>query len=244
MMTSNLTITKGQLAVWVAQLDKDGDCDETDRQLEALIRQTLTAMDSEPVRNPVLAYADSYRDMAKQGVESVPIWSVITDLERNIAPLYRHAQPAPVTQSEPAGWQFKSVNGDWLGLLGESGKDQAVKDGCEVRPLYAAPQLTPLVLTDEQIDAVLDSRGNIEYVISDKRERLRMFAREILRAASPQSADLQTRALVMWIKRLSLALRSASPDNKLPRAVMGYLRDNGLISIADCLRGNNEEPPA
>ncbi|MGL3128028.1 hypothetical protein ACSVGK_04060, partial [Klebsiella pneumoniae] len=42
--------------------------------------------------NPVLAYADSYRDMAKQGVESVPIWSVITDLERNIAPLYRHAQ--------------------------------------------------------------------------------------------------------------------------------------------------------
>lgn len=47
--------------------------------------------DSEPDRNPVLAYADSYRDMAKQGVESVPIWSVITDLERNIAPLYRHA---------------------------------------------------------------------------------------------------------------------------------------------------------
>lgn len=52
--------------------------------------------DSEPDRNPVLAYADSYRDMAKQGVESVPIWSVITDLERNIAPLYRHAQPVPV----------------------------------------------------------------------------------------------------------------------------------------------------
>ncbi|HBY5110655.1 TPA: hypothetical protein MIV64_14050 [Klebsiella pneumoniae] len=52
--------------------------------------------DSEPDRNPVLAYADSYRDMAKQGVESVPIWSVITDLERNIAPLYRHPQPAPV----------------------------------------------------------------------------------------------------------------------------------------------------
>ena len=54
--------------------------------------------DSEPDRNPVLAYADSYRDMAKQGVESVPIWSVITDLERNIAPLYRHAQPAVVSE--------------------------------------------------------------------------------------------------------------------------------------------------
>nr|WP_301620358.1 DUF551 domain-containing protein [Klebsiella africana] len=55
---------------------------------------------SEPDRNPVLAYADSYRDMAKQGVQSVPIWSVITDLERNIAPLYRHAQPAPVVPQD------------------------------------------------------------------------------------------------------------------------------------------------
>lgn len=60
----------------------------------------LAALDSEPVRSPVLAYADSYRDMAKQGVESVPIWSVITDLERNIAPLYRHAQPVPVVLDE------------------------------------------------------------------------------------------------------------------------------------------------
>ncbi|EMV0167069.1 DUF551 domain-containing protein [Klebsiella variicola] len=56
--------------------------------------------DSEPDRNPVLAYADSYRDMAKQGIESVPIWSVITDLERNIAPLYRHTQPVPVVPDE------------------------------------------------------------------------------------------------------------------------------------------------
>ncbi len=56
--------------------------------------------DSEPDRNPVLAYADSYRDMAKQGVESVPIWSVITDIERNIAPLYRHSQPAPVVPDD------------------------------------------------------------------------------------------------------------------------------------------------
>ena len=158
--------------------------------------------------------------------------------------LYHHAPPSPVTQSEPAGWQFKSVNGDWIGLLGESGKDQAIKEGCEVRPLYAVPQLTPLVLTDEQIDAVLDANGNMAYVIADKRERLRMFAREILRAASTQPENQQTRALVMWIKRLSLALRSASPDNKLPKAAIGYLQNNSLISITDCLRGKNEEPPA
>lgn len=69
-------------------------------EAEELARIALAVIDSEPVRNPVLAYADSYRDMAKQGVKSVPIWSVITDLERNIAPLYRHAQPAPVVPEE------------------------------------------------------------------------------------------------------------------------------------------------
>lgn len=65
----------------------------------ALTEYCLAGMDSETNRNPVLAYADSYRDMAKQGVESVQIWSVITDLERNIAPLYRHAQQ-PVVLDE------------------------------------------------------------------------------------------------------------------------------------------------
>ncbi|WP_323076034.1 DUF551 domain-containing protein [Klebsiella quasipneumoniae] len=65
--------------------------------------------DSEPDRNPVLAYADSYRDMAKQGVESVPIWSVITDLERNIAPLYRHAQPALVIPDEMTSGQAYEI---------------------------------------------------------------------------------------------------------------------------------------
>lgn len=64
--------------------------------MKELQERRKAAMDSEPNRNPVLAYADSYRDMAKQGVESVPIWSFITDLERNIAPLYRHAQPVTV----------------------------------------------------------------------------------------------------------------------------------------------------
>ena len=64
------------------------------------LNKRSATMEAEPDRNPVLAYADSYRDMAKQGVESVPIWSVITDLERNIAPLYRHAQPVPVVSAD------------------------------------------------------------------------------------------------------------------------------------------------
>ena len=85
-----------------------------DFEIKELARMALAAMDSEPVRNPVLAYADSYRDMAKQGVESVPIWSVITDLERNIAPLYRHAQPALVIPDEMTPEQAYEI-GDYHG---------------------------------------------------------------------------------------------------------------------------------
>ncbi|EPC5049117.1 hypothetical protein ACRZYQ_004545 [Enterobacter hormaechei] len=63
----------------------------------AALRIALASLEADASgRNPVLAYADSYRDMAKQGVESIPVWSVITDLERNIAPLYT-TPPAPVS---------------------------------------------------------------------------------------------------------------------------------------------------
>jgi len=66
---------------------------EVVRELARIALASLEAEESG--RNPVLAYSDSYRDMAKQGVESIPVWSVITDLERNIAPLYT-TPPAPV----------------------------------------------------------------------------------------------------------------------------------------------------
>nr|WP_243817491.1 DUF551 domain-containing protein [Klebsiella quasipneumoniae] len=116
-----------------------------------LARMALVAMDSEPDRNPVLAYADSYRDMAKQGVESVPIWSVITDLERNIAPLYRHAQPAPVAEREPIAW----LNDAYLarGVVdGEAGSEDA---GPGYIPVYreAGPQPAPVV-PDDVLDAL------------------------------------------------------------------------------------------
>ena len=64
-----------------------------------VIDGSISAFDADPQRNPVLAYADSYRDMAKRGVESIPVWSVITDLERNIAPLYA-TPPSPVVPDD------------------------------------------------------------------------------------------------------------------------------------------------
>ncbi|MCR3717492.1 hypothetical protein M8453_23445 [Citrobacter freundii] len=57
----------------------------------------LAALGTDTRENPVLAYADSYRSMAMQGVKSIPILNVITDLERNIAPLYTYT---PTTESE------------------------------------------------------------------------------------------------------------------------------------------------
>lgn len=56
-----------------------------------------------------------------------------------------------------------------------------------IRVAHPAPSIpvTALTITDEQIDALLDSPGNLSYVIADKRERLRLFARAVLDAASP-----------------------------------------------------------
>lgn len=95
-MTSKLTRERIEL---IANFHRAMALPPSHAEIEELARMALAAMDSEPNRNPVLAYADSYRDMEKQGVESVPIWSVITDLERSIAPLYRHAQQ-PVVPDE------------------------------------------------------------------------------------------------------------------------------------------------
>lgn len=102
----NHTLSDSQLEAMIkSAVNSSGPLppDEKFSQLVSALRELQerrkAAIDSEPVRNPVLAYADSYRDMAKQGVESVPIWSVITDLERNIAPLYIHAQQ-PVVSDE------------------------------------------------------------------------------------------------------------------------------------------------
>lgn len=105
---------------------------------------TLASLEAEPKRNPVLVYADSYRDMAKQGVESIPVWSVITDLERNIAPLYT-APPAPVVHQEPIAW----LNDAYLarGVVdGEAGSEDAGPGYIPVyrEPLYAV-QPAPVV---------------------------------------------------------------------------------------------------
>lgn len=38
------------------------------------------------VKNPIVGYADSYRLMQRDGAKKIDIWSIITDLERNMIP--------------------------------------------------------------------------------------------------------------------------------------------------------------
>nr|WP_197677824.1 dATP/dGTP pyrophosphohydrolase domain-containing protein [Klebsiella quasipneumoniae] len=56
------TITREQLEEWVSQFDEDGGCDATDRQLEALIRQSLAAMDSSESVELPLDYLQGHKD--------------------------------------------------------------------------------------------------------------------------------------------------------------------------------------
>lgn len=85
------TITREQLEEWVAQFDEDGGCDATDRQLEALIRQSLAAMDSEPVafifKHPAGRLFWSLTDESNKGHDDV-------------MPVYAAPQPAPVVPEE------------------------------------------------------------------------------------------------------------------------------------------------
>lgn len=115
--------------------------------------------DSEPDRNPVLAYADSYRDMAKQGVESVPIWSVITDLERNIAPLYRHAQPAPV-EVKGRDELYDVIDGDDNVVLSAVSYNEAQteSDGYNGEDLYIVRhEAQPALVVPDEKDKTVDA---------------------------------------------------------------------------------------
>ncbi|HIC1454483.1 TPA: hypothetical protein ACWZ8A_001885 [Klebsiella pneumoniae] len=91
------TITREQLEEWVAQFDEDGGCDATDRQLEALIRQSLAAMDSEPAA-PVAEVVSIYGDSEVFGEREIRPLVGIQQMPYGTK-LYHHAQP--VVESEP-----------------------------------------------------------------------------------------------------------------------------------------------
>lgn len=145
-------------------------------EASALSRIALASLEAEdPWRNPVLAYADSYRDMAKRGVESIPVWSVITDLERNIAPLYT-APPAPVSvPDEDLLHMAASAIDDLLSNKDRSGAGvwadipaklrrtamlqgaEPVSQPCTLREGVAAIRNSGIAIDDEKIKAERDA---------------------------------------------------------------------------------------
>ncbi len=122
------TITREQLEEWVAQFDEDGGCDATDRQLEALIRQSLAAMDSEPdyKERKLFCSTDTAR-MRK--VISASAGSEAT-------PIYRHAQPVPVVPDE----KDKTVDADDHPLLWSFNEGW---NACRAAMLKGQPQNAP-----------------------------------------------------------------------------------------------------
>ncbi|EIX9215919.1 TPA: DUF550 domain-containing protein [Klebsiella pneumoniae] len=88
------TITREQLEEWVAQFDEDGGCDATDRQLEALIRQSLAVMDGEPVAEVLSNRPGNDTSTIDR---ALPVGTQ----------LYRHAQPAPERD------QVRSAHAEW-----------------------------------------------------------------------------------------------------------------------------------
>lgn len=104
-------------------------------EAEELARMALGAMDSEPVAVVEPSDYVTAAQLVGEGPARKAVHELYEGALRIGDKLYRHAQPAKGL--ELAGWQFKSVNGDWLGLIGEHGKNQAVREGCEVREVFA-----------------------------------------------------------------------------------------------------------
>lgn len=90
MKNRDVIITKEQLTEWVSQLDSDGDCDATDHQLVALIRQSLVAMNSEPV-----AVVDIQRGRGDGKKYALCYTSAGHSLPDDVYNLYVATQPVP-----------------------------------------------------------------------------------------------------------------------------------------------------
>lgn len=142
------TITREQLEEWVAQFDEDGGCDATDRQLEALIRQSLAAMDSEPAA-PVAEVVSIYGDSEVFGEREIRPLVGIQQMPYGTK-LYHHAQP--VVEIEPVAEVLSNRPGNDTSTI-----DRALPVGT---PLYRHAQQSrvPEEATPDSIEILASAR--------------------------------------------------------------------------------------
>ena len=152
-------------------------------EASALARIALASLEAEASgRNPVLAYADSYRDMANQGVESIPVWSVITDLERNIAPLFT-APPAPI--SVPAAMEMD----DDFDSSFEHGKAVGWNAYRAAMLQGAEPVSQPYTLPEVIDENLVEGLRLLQCMLDDYRERNYGHAHEWIRHIDRKFAE-------------------------------------------------------
>ncbi|EPQ5899403.1 hypothetical protein I8X94_002749 [Klebsiella oxytoca] len=137
------TITRELLEEWVAQFEEDGGCDATDRQLEALIRQSLEAMDSEPAA-PVAEVVSIYGDHEAFGEREIRPLVGIQQMPYGTK-LYRHAQQ-PVVESEPVAEVLSNRPGNDTSTI-----DRALPVGTQ---LYRHAQPAPVVPEEATPDSI------------------------------------------------------------------------------------------
>ncbi|MEQ0521090.1 hypothetical protein ABLV56_04500 [Klebsiella sp. JB_Kp029] len=142
------TITREQLEEWVAQFNEDGGCDATDRQLEALIRQSLAAMDSEPAA-PVAEVVSIYGDSEVFGEREIRPLVGIQQMPYGTK-LYHHAQP--VVEIEPVAEVLSNRPGNDTSTI-----DRALPVGTQLYR-HAQQSRVPEEATPDSIEILASAR--------------------------------------------------------------------------------------
>ena len=177
------TITREQLEEWVTQFDEDGGCDATDRQLEALIRQSLAAMDSEPAA-PVAEIVSIYGDPEAFGEREIRPLVGIQQMPYGTK-LYRHAQLSPVVPEKAHSSVIAEQLAHVLSGLKVTDHQRAVI-GCAVDRLNNVAQLLQLSPSALLVPEILDYQGAKElynYLMTEEEINATVNAWNACRAA-------------------------------------------------------------